>query len=126
MAKKKARKNERVVIEEFTWEQFPVQGEWLPGTSAAQIEDRWRLVGKGALNLWEVEIRVTDFGESDDEYRSGWRVLAGAPEKERYETRDEAMIGAVKIIHREVRARLEGAHARFKTYHDMAKEVGAI
>lgn len=124
MAKKKA--NERVTIEGFTWEQFPVHGEPLPGTPGASIQDRWRLVGMGALNLWEIEVRVTDFGEGDDEHRSGWRVVAGAPEKERYETRDEAMRGAVKVIHKEVKGKLDAAHERFKRLHDLAKEVGAI
>lgn len=123
---KKAKQRDRVTVEGFTWEHFPVPGEPLPGTPAASIQDRWTLVGKDALNPWELSIKVTDFGEGDDEYRSGWRVVAGAPEKERYETRDEAMIGAVKVIHREARAKLESAHKRFKAYHELAKEVGAL
>lgn len=124
MAKKKA--NERVTVDGFTWEQFMPPGDPLPGTPAASIKDRWTLVGKGELNLWEFSVKVTDFGEGDDEYRSGWRVVAGAPEKERYETREEAMRGAVKVLHREVKGKLDIAHERFKRLHDLAKEVGAI
>jgi hypothetical protein len=124
MAKKKA--PERVTVEGFTWEQFKPPGKPLPGAPAAAIKDRWTLVAKDQRNLWEFSVKVTDFGEGDDEYRSGWRVVAGAPEKERYETRDEAMRGAVKTIHKEVKGKLGTAHERFKRLHDLAKEVGAI
>jgi hypothetical protein len=124
MAKKKA--NERTTVDGFTWEEFPRHSEPLPGTPAASIEETWVLIGQGELNLWEFSVRVNNYGEGDDEYRSGWRVVVGAPEKERYETREEAMRGAVKVLHREVKGKVEGAHARFKRLHTTATEVGAI
>lgn len=64
--------------------------------------ERWKVKVPG-IYVW-----VIDYGEDDQRggYFRGWRIMNGAPLKEEYADRDEAMEAAREVIADEVRTRM--------------------
>jgi len=112
---------ETVTVDGFTWVQLCKGGEELAGSSGSTSKERWELTGYSGIC-----IRICDFGPGDDKYRSGWRVMSGGPEKERWETQEEAMENARKTIVSEMKNKLEMAHVELNRVRKMAEEIGGV
>lgn len=84
------RKPESIQVGGFTWFSQP------PLSDPAR--ERW------VLHIAAVHIYVSDYGQDDPRgtYFKGWRVVAGAPTKDEYPSRDAAMEGAREVIRNEV------------------------
>lgn len=74
----------------FTWFSQP--------PLADPARERW------LVNVAAIHVGVSDYGQDDPRggYFQGWRVVSGAPLKEEYPTRDDAMMAARETIKNEV------------------------
>lgn len=102
---------ERVTIGDYTWEE----------NKLSPHEEQWVLVGFPG-----VSVRITNYGPGDSEYRSGWRIVAGASEKTKYASRDAAMADAGEVVQREARYKLERASAQMREARQVAEAAGII
>lgn len=88
------RKPESIQIGGFTWFSQP------PLSDPAR--ERWM------VEVADIHVCVSDYGPDDPRggYFKGWRVVCGAPAKEEYASRDEAMLAARDTIKNEVLHRM--------------------
>lgn len=89
MARRK-RPVEQVTVGGFVWFNHPPQSD--------PARERWMVSVPG------VHVCVSDYGADDPRggYFEGWRVVCGAPLKDQYTSRDEAMEAARETIKNEV------------------------
>jgi hypothetical protein len=91
------RKPESIQVGGFTWFSQP------PLSDPAR--ERWM------LHIAAIHVCVSDYGPDDPRggYFSGWRIVAGAPLKEEFPTRDAAMMAARDTIKNEVLGQMKYA-----------------
>lgn len=111
MARK--RRAERVTVGDFTWEEHRLGSD--------PERECWRLLVDG------LHVSVTDYGEADSEYFSGWRVVeGGAPCPAPYDSRDEAMKGALGAMRSQARHHLERDGRNLERSRRAAQAVGLL
>jgi hypothetical protein len=102
---------EQVEIGGFIWFRRP------PLSDPAR--ERWMVGVSG------VSVCVSDYGPDDPRggYFKGWRVVAGAPLKDEYASRDEAMRAAREVIRNEVLTCMAYAREVVEKKHTFAQDV---
>lgn len=87
---RRKRPPEQVTVGGFVWFSQP------PLSDPAR--ERWM------VNVPGIHVCVSDYGQDDPRggYFAGWRIVCGAPTKDEFATRDEAMEGARGTIRNEV------------------------